>query len=55
MELREMHKNQVNIKRKKDFEFGKEQLLTLREEFMSVYNFIFDTFDKQTFTKNILS
>lgn len=42
---------QTNIKRKKDFEFGKEQLLTLREEFMSVYNFIFDTCNNDDFAK----
>lgn len=46
---------QTNIKRKKDFEFGKEQLLTLREEFMSVYNFIFDTCNNDDFAKMPLS
>lgn len=46
---------QGNIKKKASFEVGKEQLLLLREDLLSIYNFIFTTCTEEDFIKMPLS
>lgn len=42
---------QTNIKRKNSFELGKQKLLELRDELMSIYYYIFTTCNKEDFVK----
>ncbi|MBU3206681.1 phage head-tail adapter protein [Clostridium algidicarnis] len=42
---------QTNIKRKNSFELGKEKLIELRNELMSIYDYIFSTCNNEEFVK----
>lgn len=42
---------QTNIKRKNSFELGKQKLLELRDELMSIYDYIFTACNNEDFTK----
>lgn len=46
---------QKNIKRKDDFDLGKQHLLILRDEFMAMYDYIFETCSIDDFAKMPLS
>lgn len=46
---------QTNIKRKNSYEFGKKQLFELRDELLSVYDYIFTTCNFDDFVKMPLS